>query len=550
MLNLSLFRVVVLSACLFPVVSCSAQEVRQVDRESAEMEGFQAFDDLHVVDCLLPGEVRRMGRATFLSPRRPVRTTAADCRIRGGEYTAYDRADYRSALQVWMDKARSGDPEAQHYVGQIFEKGMGRAPDYAEAFEWYRRAAEQGFARSQVSLGYFYEQGLGVEPDVGESLKWYRRAAGVGEDELIFASAADARMRELRAELEAELEQAKAERRALREQVERLRAELESEQGAGASARQTIATLEGMLARVESRAAETEGRLIRMRGQLEPRVAEAPAEPSNTTERMAPEQLNEFRFGKYYALVVGLESYMFWDPLKSPHDDARRLAEILSSRYGFDTTMLLDASGAEILSSINDLRERVGPGDNVLIYFAGHGQLLRAQTAEQRRGYWLPINAELERTTYWVSNSAINDYLAILDARSVLVIADSCFGGAMSTDPSSLLLGGAGALTERLVELGLSRKARYVLSSGGLRPVLDGSEARHSVFARALIEALESADGVFRAQDLFSSVAGRTRRLASVVGIEQQPDLRPIREAGHEAGSFFFLPDRRARAGR
>ncbi|MGB0514440.1 MAG: caspase family protein, partial [Wenzhouxiangellaceae bacterium] len=417
-----------------------------MDPESAEMEGFQAFDDLHVVDCLLPGEVRRMGKTTFLSPRRPVRTTAADCRIRGGEYTAYDRADYRTALQVWMEKARSGDPEAQHYVGEIHEKGMGRAPDYAEAFEWYRRAAEQGYARSQVSLGYFYEQGLGTEPDVAESLKWYRRAAGAGEDELIFASAADERMRELRAELESELEQAQAERRALRQQIERLRAELESERGAGEAARQTVETLEGMLSRVESRAAEAEGRLIRMRGKLEPGIAARPAEPSATTQRMEAGQLNEFRFGKYYALVVGQEGYMFWDPLRSPHHDARRLAEILSLQYGFDTTLLLDASGSEILSSINDLRERVGSGDNVLIYFAGHGQLLRAQTGEQRRGYWLPVNAELERTTYWVSNSAINDYLAILDARSVLVIADSCFGGAMSTDPSSLLLGGAGVL--------------------------------------------------------------------------------------------------------
>jgi len=27
-----------------------------------------------------------------------------------------------------------------------------------------------------------------------------------------------------------------------------------------------------------------------------------------------------------------------------------------------------------------------------------------------------------------------------------------------------------------------------------------------------------------------------------VVGVEQQPELKPIREAGHEAGSFFLVP--------
>src|SRR5512134_2033212 len=57
---------------------------------------------LLVVDCLLPGQVRVIGGRTYLTPRRPTRTTAADCAARGGEYLAYDRADYRSALEVWL----------------------------------------------------------------------------------------------------------------------------------------------------------------------------------------------------------------------------------------------------------------------------------------------------------------------------------------------------------------------------------------------------------------------------------------------------------------
>src|SRR6056297_2058493 len=533
-------RLCIVSLIALQVASCSSQQVRPVTSDSIEMEGFNSFSDLHIVDCLLPGEVRRMGTQTFLSPRRPVRTTAGECRIRGGEYTAYDRANYQSALNVWLERAREGDPEAQHYVGEINEKGMGRAPDYAEAAVWYRRAAEQGYAQSQIALGYLYEMGLGVEQDLVESLEWYRRASGTREGELVFASAAREKMQAQRAELEAQLEQQQREKRALAEQVRRLRDELDQREDAGEASAETIATLERMLEQTEQQAAETEGRLVRMRGRELP-SADAAASASRS-ERMPPGALDRERFGQFHALVVGLESYMFWESLQSPHEDARSIADLLSSRYGFDTTMLLDASGAEILSAINDLRERVGPKDNVLIYFAGHGQLLRPETSELMRGYWLPVNAERERTTYWVSNSAINDYLAILDARSVLVIADSCFGGAMSTDPSTMMLGGEAQLSERLVELGLSRKARFVLSSGGLRPVLDGPEGQHSIFARAMIEVLQSSEGVLRAQDLLNQVAQRTGRMASVVGVEQQPELKPIREAGHEAGSFFLVP--------
>jgi len=522
------------------LAGCASDQVRSVDATSPEMEGFREVSDLYIVDCLLPGEVRRMGKATYMSPRRPARLTAGECRLRGGEYTAYDRADWRTALSVWQARAEEGDPEAQHYVGEIFEKGMGREPDYAEAVKWYRKAADQGYAKSQVALGYLYEMGLGVEQDLAASLEWYRKAAGVAENEIVFAAAAEAKLDAVRQELEAELEQLRQERDALAGQVQRLKSELEQQSEVSDETQATIDTLERVLAQTERQAAETEGRLIRMRGQVLP-TREQPT-PASSTERIAAVHVEREQFGGYYALVVGLESYLFWDSLQSPHEDARRIADLLSSRFGFDTTLLLDATGAEILSAINDLRENVGPNDNVLIYFAGHGQLLRPETSDLMRGYWLPVNAEPERTTWWVSNSAINDYLAIFDARSVLVIADSCFGGAMSSDPSTLLLGTDVPLSDRLVELGLSRKARFVLSSGGLRPVLDGTEGQHSVFARALIEVLENGSGVMRVQDLFAQVSQRTASLASTVGVEQRPELRPIREAGHEAGSFFLVP--------
>ena len=77
-------------------------------------------EDLLVVDCLLPGQIRQLGRqASFMSARRPIRTTQADCEIRGGEYVAYDRANYQTALKVWLDAAMGGSAEAQNAVGEI-----------------------------------------------------------------------------------------------------------------------------------------------------------------------------------------------------------------------------------------------------------------------------------------------------------------------------------------------------------------------------------------------------------------------------------------------
>ena len=69
----------------------------------------QHIDDLMIVDCLLPGQVRQLGAAmTYLAPRRPAKTTASDCAIRGGEYVAYDRASMNTALEAWMPSAQAG----------------------------------------------------------------------------------------------------------------------------------------------------------------------------------------------------------------------------------------------------------------------------------------------------------------------------------------------------------------------------------------------------------------------------------------------------------
>ena len=143
-------------------------------------QGEISVDELYVVDCLLPGQVRQLGgNFTYLSARRPIRTTAKDCAIRGGEYVAYDRANYATALKVWLPAAKEGDANAMNYVGEIYEQGLGVSPDYATAAEWFRKAAEKGNSSAMINLGSLYEAGKGVEQDMTQAMNWYRKASGL-----------------------------------------------------------------------------------------------------------------------------------------------------------------------------------------------------------------------------------------------------------------------------------------------------------------------------------------------------------------------------------
>lgn len=169
--------------------SLSARASGTADAPGAADYVISRIEDLTVVDCLLPGRMRKMGQTLIWVDRpRPVKKTISDCEILGGQYVLFDRANFDTALAVWKVAAEQGDPTAQTYVGEIYERGLGRAPDYALAVQWYRKAAAQGNARAQFRLGALHEKGLGVPPDALEALNWYRQAAGLGKDKVVYLS--------------------------------------------------------------------------------------------------------------------------------------------------------------------------------------------------------------------------------------------------------------------------------------------------------------------------------------------------------------------------
>lgn len=764
--------------------------------EARLQQGSGKSEDFLVVDCLLPGQVRRLGaQATFLTARRPIKTSARDCEIRGGEYVSYDRSNYATAFQVWLPRAQQGDPAAQTYVGEIFEKGLGLPPDHAAAAEWYRRAAESGYSRAAINLGHLYEQGLGVPKDPRQALNWYRRAAGLGE--LQFEVTPTAEVQQLRQELgelrrqlqirQAELDRAQGDleraRRSLaersgeadseRDALARLRRELEESRGreqaggarlreldasiaereARAAAREReVADLRASLARVEAgstakraeldrllaqvrtesgaKRAELEQRerataaelgraqqeLESVRRTLEQRLRDASVErdalgrlrqelgESRGREQAATTRLRELErsiterearvaakerevadlraslarseaesgalraelerlrqqttaavgpeihliepelvatrgtraarapasvdrmvvvgrveapggllsltvngreerldsgslfktsipvtkpddrvqivaidragrrstleflilgrpdgqatagpasaekvglprprdasFGNYHALVIGNNDYRQLKRLRTAVNDAREVARILGTDYGFKVTLLENATRYETLSALNALRERLTEKDNLVIYYAGHGEL----DEKNQRGNWLPVDAEPNSTANWISNIQITDILNAMSVRQLLVVADSCYSGTLTRSALLLL---EGALSEearlKVIQRMAQKRSRMVLTSGGVEPVLDSAGGLHSAFAQIFIELLGANGGVLPGQDLFRLLQLRVAAIAQRLETQQVPEYAPIKFAGHESGDFFFV---------
>ena len=80
------------------------------------------------------------------------------------------------------------------------------------------------------------------------------------------------------------------------------------------------------------------------------------------------------------------------------------------------------------------------------------------------------------------------------------------------------------------------------MTSGGDQPVLDNFGQGHSVFARALLDKLANNTQIISGSELFLTIRDAVKVAANAVGVKQTPEFKAIKGAGHEAGSFFFVP--------
>jgi hypothetical protein len=100
---------------------------------------------------------------------------------------AYNRGDYATAVGEWQPLAAQGEPRAQSWLGQMYERGQGVVANVETALHWYQQAATQGYAPAQYALGVYYANGNAVRKDEAEAVRWYTQAAAQGDPHAQYA---------------------------------------------------------------------------------------------------------------------------------------------------------------------------------------------------------------------------------------------------------------------------------------------------------------------------------------------------------------------------
>ncbi len=229
--------------------------------------------------------------------------------------------------------------------------------------------------------------------------------------------------------------------------------------------------------------------------------------------------------------VIGIDLYAsaYFPKLDNAVRDAQGITELLTKRYEFeifpDSLFNSEATKENIYQGFNSLMQEVGPDDNLVIYYSGHGRMHTVGG----QGYWVPHEAKNSIGDF-IENSVIKDYIERIKAKHIFLIADSCFSGTFLTRTR-------GQGSDREYSTMDSRVSRWMFASGSEETVSDGIKGNHSPFARYLIKCLSVNDNKYMSvHELIRYVSIMTEHNSS-----QHPNGAPIENIGHDRGQMVFI---------
>jgi Caspase domain len=247
-------------------------------------------------------------------------------------------------------------------------------------------------------------------------------------------------------------------------------------------------------------------------------------------------------FAKKYALLIGSNDYEkgrpMWQDLKNPIVDAKAIADLLKTVYGYEVIVLEDPDANQVIKALEGLSKKLNENDQFLCFIAGHGDYDPDFFDD---GFMvLSESVTLTNDPYrrsYLPFSQVGNIIDNLPCKQVLLMVDVCFGGAfdqkLSNGPLRNKMDGYGDMSvDKMIKSKSEKQTRIIMSSGSLNVVPDGYNGKHSPFAARIIAGLESNGGergVLTSNQLYEMVSW----------LPSKPFKGELK--GNEPGSEFFL---------
>jgi len=232
------------------------------------------------------------------------------------------------------------------------------------------------------------------------------------------------------------------------------------------------------------------------------------------------------------AVIIGVDQYQDKEipQLGNAVSDAEAVGKLFESKLGYETVVIPNATKATVIGTLNRLALTMSPKDSVVIYYAGHGDVVEATS----QGYWLLSDADAKKPETWLSNADIGRLVTQIGASQVALISDSCYSGSLVSADQRIRGSSTGSIDP--TEL-LERKSVVVMSSGGNEPVFDSGKGGHSPFSYNLMNQLNQVDKWQPGGNVFERV-----RFAVAKELPQRPQYGAA--VGHQAGGDYLFEQR------
>jgi hypothetical protein len=234
-------------------------------------------------------------------------------------------------------------------------------------------------------------------------------------------------------------------------------------------------------------------------------------------------------FANRKALVIGNDGYKFVSKLLNAKQDATVIAENLT-KVGYNVTLKLDQSEKEMKATLRSFKAQVDSGDEVAIFYAGHGVQL-ANT-----NYLIPIDVagegEEQIKDEAISLQRILDDMSDKKVKFTLAMIDACRDNPFKSSGRSIG-GGARGLAPTTAATG----QMVVFSAGTGQQALDklgpNDKDKNGLFTRVFIKEMQKS-GVTIDQ-LVRNVRNEVVTTAKSIGHDQVPAIYD-----QVVGEFYF----------
>jgi len=234
--------------------------------------------------------------------------------------------------------------------------------------------------------------------------------------------------------------------------------------------------------------------------------------------------------GKSWFFGIGINEYEHFSNLNNAVKDVKDVLILLQDQYDLDPKRVItlfdeEATRDNIIDKLDDLVELVGPEDKLLLYYSGHGSLNK----KTNLAYWIPQDAKRRRTSGYIPNSTIRDYIKAINSFHTLLISDSCFSG-------TLFVRGAARSDAAIDELAQRRSRWGIVSGRHDEEVYDGEPGANSPFAASILKVLKrNRHDKLNVARLADQVVEMTRS-----NYTQLPEGNPLFGVGHDGGQYVF----------